>query len=122
MKHNLFVYGTLQKGHHNHHFLKGATFLEKAQINGFKMLHLGGFPGIVPSDDTSGITGELYSITDEMLPALDRLEGVPTLYTRETIVGMRDGSIEEAFVYVFQPARPLSEYKVIHTGVWSPSS
>lgn len=122
MKHNLFVYGTLMKGHHNHGFLKGGTLLGSATIQGYSMLHLGGFPGLVPSNDDSRVSGELYSITDDMLPALDRLEGVPTLYERHEVVGMREGKQETFFLYIFQPTRPLSDYKVIETGVWSPSS
>lgn len=105
----LFVYGTLKKGFRNHHFLKGARLLsDEAEMEGF-LLHLGGYPGMI---DGHGIVhGELYEITEDMLPALDRLEGVPVLFQRNWIEG--------AYVYFYQPMMELRDYDFIESGRWT---
>jgi gamma-glutamylcyclotransferase (GGCT)/AIG2-like uncharacterized protein YtfP len=79
-KHIVFVYGTLRAGCGNHRLLQqpGATRLAadaEVRISGYKMLHLGGFPGIIPGEPTDEIVGELYAVNDEVLRSLDYLEG-----------------------------------------------
>jgi gamma-glutamylcyclotransferase (GGCT)/AIG2-like uncharacterized protein YtfP len=43
---NLFVYGTLMKGRHNHHYLKDATFSCKATIGPGRLWSYGAFPAL----------------------------------------------------------------------------
>jgi gamma-glutamylcyclotransferase (GGCT)/AIG2-like uncharacterized protein YtfP len=82
----LFVYGTLMSSDEEmSDFLKnGARFLGKGVVKG-RMYDLGEFPGIVV-DQSGKIHGEVYEITrPEIWESLDRYEGAPYLYTRETV-------------------------------------
>lgn len=78
---NLFVYGTLKEGYHNHHFLGDSKKIANYQLEGFRLIDLEAFPGMVPGKGY--VMGELYEVNEDLLPELDRLEGVPYLYTRE---------------------------------------
>ena len=116
--HHIFVYGTLKRGHGNHHLLETATFLGVAvTAPEFTMLRLGGFPGIVRSGETE-IKGELYEVDDATLRRLDRLEGHPSFYERQSLtVTMTDGSVLEVESYIL-PTSWLDSRQVIPTGVW----
>jgi len=75
---NVFVYGTLKRGHYNHCLLKNAKFLGEATLGGeFDMYSLGSFPALVPCDgeESPKIHGEVYEVDEETLRRLDRLEG-----------------------------------------------
>ena len=117
--HRLFVYGTLMRGFHNHRFLDGAAYLGEAYLPGYCMFSLGGFPGILPKYDHR-VHGELHEITEDMLPSLDRLEGVPRLYTRETKeVFLDHESLDEAFVYVYAGTSGRTQLiDIIESGRW----
>lgn len=84
-KSKLFVYGTLKRGYGNHHILEGSTYLGNYELEGSTLIDLGAYPGLIPAEDDvhDVVLGELYEIDDDLLPRLDRLEGVPWLYTRE---------------------------------------
>lgn len=74
----LFVYGTLKRGYGNNRLLDNAAFLGTAQVRGFKIYHLGGFPGVHVSPDLDDMVyGELYRVDNDYdVARLDRLEGV----------------------------------------------
>lgn len=75
-KNLIIVYGTLLSGESNFQwYLKGkGQFLDKFETEPkFKMLTTGGFP-IVTDGDTS-IKGEIFSVDDDTLRAIYRLEG-----------------------------------------------
>jgi len=100
----LFVYGTLKKGGSNHHFLAGQTFLGSAQTRpGYTLYSLGSYPGLVASPaDTSGVSGELWSVDAPCLARLDVLEGLADgLYRRATIelISPATPSIAETYYY-----------------------
>lgn len=83
----VFCYGSLRKGFGNHGLLVDGKAIYKGDAftdGHYTMLHLGGFPGIVPKGNTS-IYGELYEVDDRLLKSLDRLEGHPTFYHRHDI-------------------------------------
>jgi gamma-glutamylcyclotransferase (GGCT)/AIG2-like uncharacterized protein YtfP len=44
------------------------------------------------------IRGELYRVDEELLAALDRFEGVPAEYVRETI-RLADGGVAQTYIY-----------------------
>lgn len=112
----VFVYGTLKKGHGNHRVmeLSNGKFLAECetQYDGFAMVHLGGFPGVIKTTDGTTIKGELYEV--EHLEALDALEGYPNLYYREQ-VALSCGAT--AWMYLYNRA-VQPQHKFIDNGIW----
>jgi gamma-glutamylcyclotransferase (GGCT)/AIG2-like uncharacterized protein YtfP len=101
---NVFVYGTLKRGFHNHGFLKGARFVGNAVLSqAFRMYDTGGFPVIIKAtDEMPGYlpTGEVYELPNDggrMLAALDRLEGEGRMYDR-----VRSTTVDGLPVSVYQ--------------------
>ncbi len=104
--HKVFVYGTLKRGHgNNKHFLKDAVFLGKATTS--NRWTMGGkgqsFPYVYEENEKLGanIVGEVFAIDSVELQGLDRLEGVPSHYKRNTIEVdySDDGTTEEVIMY-----------------------
>lgn len=116
----LFVYGTLKKGFGNHDLLESANFIgEGFTESKYKMLSLGGFPGVV--DGTKEIWGELYQV--ENLNSIDTLEGYPNFYGRERTTiyipftdRWKKVKLTEAWIYKLMDARYA--YEEVKTGVW----
>lgn len=110
----VFVYGTLMAGESNHHFMHGATLLGPAStLPAYTLFNFGPYPGMVPVG-SHAIHGELYTISDAMLPALDHLEGHPDFYRRHTIV-LADGV--QAIAYLLRPDQVVG-LPEIPTGDW----
>ena len=71
----VFVYRTLKRGFHNHHFLAGAKFLGTGRTKEkYAMYAEGGIPFVVQGEQVSFIHGELYVVDKMCLRNLDRLE------------------------------------------------
>ena len=88
MKTTLFVYGTLKRGGSNHHHLAAHTFLGPARTApGFTLFNLGDYPGLIAAtNDSLGVTGELWSVDPVGLARLDVLEGLAEgIYRRAPI-------------------------------------
>lgn len=118
-KHNVFVYGTLKKGFHNHRWLNGSKLIAKdAEMCNLSLYHLGGFPGAKPDED-GVIIGEIYEVDDDTLAGLDRLEGVPTLYQRHLLVGFEPLGDKDYDCYVYVYQGDVTEEQYIPDGVWS---
>jgi gamma-glutamylcyclotransferase (GGCT)/AIG2-like uncharacterized protein YtfP len=82
-KHLIFVYGTLRKGHCNHHLLKDAYCYGIGSSEASYAMYLkNGYPYITSSESRYSIVGELYSVDDDTLSQLDRFEGHPRYYER----------------------------------------
>lgn len=117
-KHKVFVYGTLKKegkrstGNHSF-FLGKSKMLGKDNLDGFVMLDLGAFPGIIHGAPGQKILGEVYEISDETLQSLDYLEGHPSHYMRETVT-LDSG--QSVFTYIYQ--RPDANVETIKDGIW----
>ncbi len=111
MQHLVFVYGTLRKGEHNHHFLSTAEFLGHHQTDAqFALYDLGPYPAL--STGQQVIQGEVYLIDNDTLVALDKLEDVPVEYRRETIAT----PFGQAWIYLYQDTEQLTEE--IASGDW----
>jgi len=83
--HRAFVYGSLKEGLGNHGLLAKSTLEGIDAIKGdFKMVSLGGFPGVLESIDYEEalITVESYRINDQTLASLDSLESEGDFYHR----------------------------------------
>ncbi len=120
----VFVYGTLQRGHSNHHWLAGAGFVGERQLGGARLFDLGPFPMAVAADaddlaaaadsPIAPIHGELYRVSAGGLAQLDRLEGCPRLYGRHWLQ-LLDGS--HAWVYLGRP-RQVRHARLLADGRW----
>lgn len=112
MQTRVFVYGTLMRGEANHHLLSDAEYLGTWTTHpGFRMLHLGHYPGIVPVGG-SAIEGEVYSVGKAHLIQLDRLEDCPRLYRRKQL----STPWGPAWIYLYQGER--ANRSVIASGNW----
>jgi gamma-glutamylcyclotransferase (GGCT)/AIG2-like uncharacterized protein YtfP len=89
----IFVYGTLKRGHGNHHYLAGQKFVgEAVTVPKYRLIDLGSFPGLF-CDDPDGleVRGEVWDVDETTLARLDQLEGYDpedyagSLYWRESI-------------------------------------
>lgn len=116
---NLFVYGTLKRGHHNHRLLSGAEFLGNDEAPGRMHARHDRYSVPVvklPIGPEDWVKGEVYRVVDaEMLRRLDRLEGHPHGYTR-TPVPLRSGRQAEIYYWLREtyndPFVPSGEWPV----------
>lgn len=113
--HQVFVYGTLKKGEGNHHILRGSQFVAPDSVRGYLLYSLGGFPGASPTIPTGNslVCGEVYSVDDETLKMMDRLEGHPNWYRREMVILE---SKRRAWMYVYLCS--LEGRPIIQSGIW----
>jgi gamma-glutamylcyclotransferase (GGCT)/AIG2-like uncharacterized protein YtfP len=108
----VFVYGTLKRGHGNHHWLAGAPFQGEAELPDVVLHDLGPFPMAVPGEGK--VLGEVYRIDAGALARLDRLEGYPRLYDRRPLP-LADG--RSAWVYLGRPHQ-VRHVHAIADGLW----
>lgn len=124
----VFVYGSLREGLYNYdRILKGkVTDIDQATIEGFDMLDMGSYPGIINGKGL--IVGEVMNINPAMylqtLKILDSLEGYDprqkgkSLYLREIKkVKLADGKEIDAYVYIYNIKRGI-DYPVVESGDW----
>ena len=113
----VFVYGSLKMGFGNHHVIEEQTYLGDAVLSrdaGLRMVSLGAFPALIPSEAAQDIKGELYEVNDGGLQQLDWLEGYPDFYNRkEVTVGDVD-----ALVYFIDDGN-YEPYKSEPNGEWT---
>lgn len=117
MNTSVFVYGSLKRDFGNHAVLKDSEFIQEdiVMYPGF-MVDLGYFPGVVHTGEhLTPIRGEVYSVNDEILANLDRLEGHPDFYCREVRSTKRDLDV---WIYVLTE-RHWSRGDMIEDGLWT---
>lgn len=84
----IFVYGTLKRGHSNHGCMRGQQFIGEACTRPLFRLHdLGGYPGMVLAENHGlSVQGEVWEVDFKGLKRLDELEDVSGgEYVREPI-------------------------------------
>ncbi len=108
----MFVYGTLKRGHGNHHWLAGASFEGEAELPDVVLHDLGPFPMAVAGEGT--VIGEVYRVDAAGLARLDRLEGYPRLYDRRPLP-LADG--RSAWVYLGRPHQ-VRHVSAVAGGCW----
>ena len=94
----VFVYGTLKRGNS----IRGldswgdAEFVGTAvtSLSHFRLHDLGAFPA-VSKDGSDHIAGEVWTVDDDVLSTLDRIEGYPDFYDRMQV----DTSQGRAWMY-----------------------
>lgn len=75
----IFVYGTLKRGHDNHHWIERQRFVDVARTRPVYRMHdLGGYPGMVHAAEGEGmaIEGEVWEVDPSGLARLDVLEDI----------------------------------------------
>lgn len=113
---NIFVYGTLRKGQYAHRLMDGAKFLgEAVTATKYQLYDVGSFPGLIEDPSIEGgVSGELYEITEDMLPRIDHYEGVAHGLFRRGEVVLSDGSTANAYFF----NRSIDQAIRIESGVW----
>lgn len=81
---NLFVYGTLMSGQRAADKMSEGHYIGDYRLDGYGMYNLGQYPGILPVEGES-VYGELYEISEDMIPALDEYEEEGSLYHRREV-------------------------------------
>ncbi len=103
-RHLVFVYGTLRKGHCNHHLLKDACcYGVGISEERYAMYLKNGYPYITSSEPRYLVTGELYAVDDETLEILDRFEGHPRYYERREKPVVVEDARHIAWIYFRDP-------------------
>lgn len=114
---NVFVYGSLKQGFHNHIWMEeiGAKYIGKCSTEKiFDMISMyDSYPGLINGE--YGINGELYEIDSMDIYHLDTLEGYPNYYDRKVINVKMDNGVEyKAICYILsnevQQSRNLDYY------------
>lgn len=103
---NVFVYGTLLRGMIRSAVLAGGRFLGHGRLDGI-LYDLGSYPGL--TQGAGFVYGELYTIDQNKLNELDRIEGYfpentsSSLYERRRVVVrlFNDGSTVKAYSYFY---------------------
>ena len=103
---DIFVYGTLRRGFHNHKLLSTSEYLGTAKtVEKFTMFSRG-IPFVSRSKKLCQITGELYRVSDSVLSSVDSLESYypdspeSSWYQRQEIdLITSDGSQKRAYIY-----------------------
>ena len=73
----VFVYGTLKRGGENHEWIKAQTFVATARTKPlYRIFDLGGYPGMIRSENGIAIEGEVWDVDEAGLARLDVLEDI----------------------------------------------
>jgi len=96
----IFVYGTLKRGHGNHHYLAGQRFVSEACTLPLYRLHdMGGYPGMIRDDRGVAVEGEVWEVDEDCLTRLDLLEDIDGgEYERVSI--KLEGECVEGYIYL----------------------
>lgn len=125
----VFVYGTLQRGGRLNQSLvtAGGEYLCDARIESkeFVMRDCKAYPALQKVEPGSGhvIHGELFCVPTEGIAVLDRTEGYPDLYNRETVSvsAVGGGTCDNVLVYFMDNnLQWLSTMMVCESGKWNP--
>lgn len=110
------VYGSLRFGHGNWRALLNCNPVKTEVVNiPFKMVSLGGFPGLVPSEDNNDITIELYDVSNATYRAVEQLESYPDFYQKALI----NTSLGEVEIYVLNHAHYRKNPSFVENGDWN---
>ena len=116
MNHLIFVYGTLKHGLHNHYLLEHSEFVGTGWTVDKYALYQDGIHYVVKDEPVSCIQGEVYSVDDETLEALDRLENHPLWYCREQVAVSMGSTSEELIAWLYFNQTP--EGRLVHSGCY----
>lgn len=96
----IFVYGTLKRGHSNNRFLENANYVGDFHTEPkYHLVDMGYFPAIIEGGKGK-IHGEVWKINDKILKNLDYLESEGLLYDRKIINVKDNSSYKKVFAYI----------------------
>jgi gamma-glutamylcyclotransferase (GGCT)/AIG2-like uncharacterized protein YtfP len=107
--HLLAVYGTLKENFPNYYFYLNPLkpiFRGLVKIP-YQMYSNEGFPLLFPADDLHSIYLEVFEVDNKTLNRIDRLEGVPKLYSRKKIFLNEINA--EVNIYIITNQEPYGE-------------
>ena len=82
----LFFYGSLKRGHSNHHRIAGQSYLADAVTRpGYRIIELGQYGGMIRDANGFAVKGELWAVDAQCLAALDEFEMGEGLWQRMPI-------------------------------------
>ena len=100
MKYLYFAYGSNLNVEVMNLRCPGAAELSAAVLPGWRLAERF-YADVEPGEGSDCVNGALYAISADALESLDRCEGYPELYTRESLpVVDREGVRREALVYI----------------------
>lgn len=105
------VYGTLKRGERNHRLLAGRSFFMQEDTIKAALFDLGPYPACKPGEDTVSV--EIFTVGDNTLSDLDRLEGHPVYYKRELV---KTAGGHDVWVYFMLDVPSSAMY--IPEGIW----
>ena len=110
------VYGSLRKNHGNWRWLLNCDPVKTEVVSiPFRMISLGGFPGLIPSAENHDITIEIYDVNDRTYQGIESLEGYPNFY-QKAIIPSSEGDLE---IYVLLDKRYQRGYDSVENGDWN---
>ncbi len=112
----IFVYGTLKQGFHNHYLLEQSKYVGTGWTSEKYAMYQDGIPYVVKDESVSRIQGEVYSIDDETLESLDRLERHPEWYNREQVEVAMDLADEILLAWLY--FNPTPDGEIVESGIF----
>lgn len=114
----IVTYGSLRKGHGNNRLLRDSELKSTEVISiPYRMISLGAFPGLIPSEENHDITVEIWEVNDYTYRSVEALEGWPSFYQKALV----PTSLGEVEVYVLESQRYQSGYDSVESGDWNES-
>lgn len=105
------VYGSLREGMGNSGLLNTARKLSTEVVTlPFEMIDMGGFPGLVKSEEQKQVVAEIYEVDEVTYKRVERLESYPSFYTKHT-VETTQGATE---IYVLNQSRESNRESWYH--------
>jgi len=117
----LFTHGTLRRGCENSALISAGTFLGRAETAQRYTLCIVNRKPVITKNPVSTIKGEVYSVTSEILTAVDRFASHPRINRRELVpVQLEDGKTVDAWIYFY--IQPLHNQTLIESGDYTERS
>lgn len=111
----VITYGSLRKNHGNWKYILNQEPLKTEVINiPFKMISLGGFPGLIPAEENHDITVEVYEVDNSTYSRIEALEGFPNFYQKAIV----PTSLGEYEIYVLEDEQYQTD-DILEHGDWN---
>lgn len=116
-KHLVFVYGTLRRGGARAMPLRfpNSKFVADAKVSG-NLYDLGPYPGLLLSESSSVVIGEVYEVDDETLNMLDDYEASSDYWRKQVEISL---GTHKRICWTYEPNPELCSHRTLITsGDW----